>query len=223
MVAAVEPPPVTSKTPVAVPPTTSISRRIEDHGTSPEQTALARGLQALRGGNLSAAEHFFREAVAADAGDGALWSYLYSTQIQASKIGAAEQSLRRGLTAARNPAPLAKLYARLLFDRGEIGAAVTVLSDYRSTTPGDAEYDAFLAAMLRQQGQFEQAGALYRQLLSGDPGPGDWWIGLAMSYDGLGNHADALAAFQRGLRAHTLKPPLARYARRRIAELQANG
>ena len=236
VVAAVEPPPVTSKAPVAAlpavedyspaasvaPPTTSISRRIEDHRTGPEQTAAARGLQALRGGNLSAAEHFFKAAIAADAGDGTLWSYLYSTQIQASKIAAAEQSLRRGLTTAREPAPLAKLYARLLLDRGEIGAAVTVLSDYRSATPGDAEYDAFLAALLRQQGQFEQAGALYRQLLARDPGPGDWWIGLAMSYDSLGNHADALATFQRGLRAHTLKPPLARYARRRVAELQAN-
>ena len=54
------------------------------------------------------------------------------------------------------------------------------------------------------------------------PGTGSWWIGLAISYESLGNRPDALSAFQRALRTESLKIPLARYARRRTAELQAN-
>ena len=85
----------------------------------------------------------------------------------------------------------------------------------------DTEYDACLAALLQRQGQYVRAGEIYRNLLTVEPGSGSGWIGLAMSHDSLGNRADALSAFERALGTASLKTPLARYARRRTAELQA--
>ena len=133
----------------------------------------------------------------------------------------AANTLFSGLVAAEEPAPLAKLYARMLLDRGEKQAAISMLQNHRPAMT-DTEYDAFLAAMLQQQGRFAEAGTIYRQLLDSNQNLGSWWIGLAMSSDSLGDRADAMAAFQRALRADALKPALAMYARRRIAELQAN-
>lgn len=192
---------------------------VEDGNSAP----LGSGLQALQSGNLAAAEKFFGNALAIDASDALAWSYLYETQARAGKIAAAEQTLQRSLGAASETTALAKLYARLLIERRETARAITILQDHRLTKTPDSDYDAFLAALLQQQGRFAEAGSLYRELLERDPQPGAWWIGLAMSSDSLGDRAAALAAFERALRADRLKQPLANYARRRIAELENNG
>ncbi len=76
--------------------------------------------------------------------------------------------------------------------------------------------------MLQQRGQYAEAGSIYENLLDAEPNSGSAWIGLAMSHDSLGNRADAVSAFESALRTGSLKTPLARYARRRTAELTAN-
>ena len=153
--------------------------------------------------------------------DDATWSYLYSVLLRASQTAAAEQALQRGMASARQPAALAKLYARMLLDRGEKDAAVSILKTYRPKAAADTEYDAFLAAVLQQLGHYGEAGEIYRKLLSVEPGSGSGWIGLAMSHDSLGNRTDALSAFERALNTGSLKTPLARYARRRSTELKS--
>ena len=202
---------------------TLIVRRQPAEAEDGNSAPLGSGLQALQTGNLAAAEKFFGNALAIDASDARAWSYLYETQARAGKAAAAEQTLQRALGAASETAALANLYARLLIKRGETARAIAVLHDHRPTQTRDSDYDAFLAALLQQQGRFAEAGSLYQELLDRDPEPGAWWIGLAMSSDSLGDRAAALAAFERALRADRLKQPLANYARRRIAELENNG
>lgn len=213
--------PVAAKSPVAVAPapTTTILRR----KTGAEATAatVARGLKAMGGNDLRTAEHLFREALDADSGDAATWGYLYSVLVRASRLAAAEQALQQGLLSARQPAALAKLHARMLLDRGEKNIALSILQAHRPKATADAEYDAFLAALLQQLGRYAQAGEIYRTLLTVEPGSGSGWIGLAMSHDSLGNRTDALSAFERALGTGSLKTPLARYARRRSAELKS--
>jgi len=200
---------------------TTVRRETGNVATAAARSA-ARGLVAMRSDDLLGAERLFREALTIDPGNGAVWSYLYSILDRASKPAAAEQALRQGLISAKEPAPLAKLYARLLLDRGEKDAAVGILRTHRSVATSDTEYDAFLAALLQQVGQYAEAGEIYRKLLTVEPDSGSWWIGLAMSSDSIGNRPEALSAYQRALRTDSLKTPLARYARRRTAELQAD-
>lgn len=183
---------------------------------------VMRAQRAMRGHDLVTAERLFREALAIDSGDATIWTYLYTVLAGSSRHAAAEQALRQGLNSADEPASLAKLYARLLVDRGDKDAAVSVLGSHRPAPAADTEYDAFLAALLQQTGSYADAGAVYRNLLSVDPDSGPWLIGLAMSDDSLGNTAEALAGFERAMMSGSLKSPLDRYARRRIAELRAN-
>jgi tetratricopeptide (TPR) repeat protein len=203
------------------PATATTLRRKTGNAAIAAARSAARGVAAMRGDDLLNAERLFREALTIDPGNGAVWSYLYSTLVKASKPAAAEQALRRGLISAKEPAPLAKLYARLLLDRDEKDAAVGILRTHRPVAASDTEYDAFLAALLQQLGQYAEAGEIYRKLLTVEPDSGSWWIGLAMSSDSIGNRPDALSSFQRALRTDSLKTPLARYARQRTAELQA--
>ena len=202
------------------PGTTTISRReTDDKDTS---ATVAMGLAAMRSNDLYTAERLFREALAVDSGDSAIWSYLYGALVRASKPAAAEKALQQGLVLAKEPVALAKLYARMLLDRGDKDAAVAVLKNHRPTPASDTDYDAFLGALLQQRGQYAEAGSIYENLLTAEPNSGSAWIGLAMSHDSLGDRADAMSAFESALRTGSLKTPLARYARRRTAELTAN-
>jgi Flp pilus assembly protein TadD len=202
------------------PGTTTISRRAtDDKDTS---AIVAMGLAAMRSNDLYTAERLFREALAVDSGDSAIWSYLYGVLVRASQPAAAEKALQQGLVLAKEPVALAKLYARMLLDRGDKDAAVTVLKNHRPAPASDTDYDAFLGALLQQRGQYAEAGNIYENLLTAEPNSGSAWIGLAMSHDSLGNRADAMSAFESALRTGSLKTPLARYARRRTAELAAN-
>ena len=213
--------PISTAATIAPATATTVRRETGNAATAAARSA-ARGLAAMRGDDLLSAERLFRESLAIDPGNGAVWSYLYSNLVKAAKPAAAEQALRQGLISAKEPAPLAKLYARLLLDRGEKDAAVSILRTHRPVASSDTEYDAFLAALLQQLGQYAEAGEIYRKLLAVEPGSGSWWFGLAMSSDSIGNRPDALSAFQRALSADSLKTPLARYARQRTAELQAS-
>jgi Flp pilus assembly protein TadD len=223
LVAVKESPPAAAvkESPAEIEPTgtTTISRRQVDADDTSGTVAMA--LAAMRSNDLYTAERLFREALAVDSGDHAIWSYLYGVLVRASRPDAAEQALQQGLVLANETAALAKLYARMLMDRGDKDAAVVVLKNHRPTPASDTEYDAFLGALLQQRGQYAEAGSIYENLIIAEPNSGSAWIGLAMSHDSLGNRADAVSAFESALRTGSLKTPLARYATRRVAELTA--
>jgi Flp pilus assembly protein TadD len=223
IVAAKESPPAATvkESPAEIEPTgtTTISRRQVDADDTSGTVAMA--LAAMRSNDLYTAERLFRDALAVDSGDHAIWSYLYGVLVRASRPDAAEQALQQGLVLANESAALAKLYARMLMDRGDKDAAVVVLKNHRPTPASDTEYDAFLGALLQQRGQYAEAGSIYENLIIAEPNSGSAWIGLAMSHDSLGNREDAVSAFESALRSGSLKTPLARYATRRVAELAA--
>lgn len=198
---------------------TTILRR--EPGIDDVDGIMLRAQNAMRKHDLVTAEREFREALAIDPADAEKWIYVYSVLVAAARPAAAEQALQQGLSLADEPGGLAKIYARLLVDRGNKERAVGVLNTHRPAPASDTEYDAFLAALLQQTGSYAEAGDVYRSLLAVDPRSGPWLFGLAMSDDSLGNIAEALAGFDRALASGSLKPPLDRYARRRIAELQA--
>ncbi|MBT8109062.1 MAG: tetratricopeptide repeat protein [Gammaproteobacteria bacterium] len=200
-----------------------ISRRESADPGAAATASIRRGLQALRAGKPLEAARFFEDALRTDPGNSEAWQYLYAARAGAGLQDGAEQALQRGLGASRSATPLAKLYARLLLERGDAAAAIRVLQRYRPTAASDTEYDTLLAGLLLRHQQFAAAGEIYQQLIDRDAAPGAWWIGLAMSNDSLGDRAAALAAFERALRADGLEPPLASYAQQRIAELRSNG
>lgn len=208
--------------PVAEPASTKPTIMRRESGAQDVDSIVARAMQAMRSNDLATAERLLRDALAIDSGNAENWSFLYGVLTSASRPAAAERALQQGLSLADDSAPMAKLYAKTLLDRGDRDAAVSVLAAHRPAPASDTEYDAFFAALLQQTGQFAEAGEIYRKLLTIDPNSGAWLVGLAMSHDSLGYHEEALIAFERALASGSLKSPLDRYARRRTVELKAN-
>lgn len=135
------------------------------------------------------------------------------------RVAEAASSLREGLRLMAGATSLAKLYARILVDQGDIPMAVTVLERARPAVSADPEYHALLAALYRQQKKYAQAAHAYQQILMQRPGVASWWMGLALSEDAMGESAPALNAFQRAQRAGGLSATVMKYLQARIVAL----
>ena len=142
------------------PGTTTISRRKTDDNDTSGTVAMA--LAAMRSNELYTAERLFRDALAVDSGDSAIWSYLYGVLVRAARTGAAEQALRQGLVLAKEPAALAKLYARMLLDRGDKDAAIVVLKNHRPTPPRTLNMTPFSAHCCNRGDSTPKPGASTR-------------------------------------------------------------
>lgn len=135
------------------------------------------------------------------------------------RVSEAASSLRDGLQLMAGATPLAKLYARILVDQGDIATAVGVLERARPAVSADPEYHALLAALYRQEKKYAQAARTYQQILLQRPGVASWWMGLALSQDAMGEGAPALNAFQRAQRAGGLNASVMKYVQARIEAL----
>jgi MSHA biogenesis protein MshN len=135
-------------------------------------------------------------------------------------VSEAAGTLRDGLQLMPRATPLAKLYARILVDQGDVPIAVIVLQRARPAVSADPEYHALLAELYRQEKKHGQAAQVYQQVLMQRPGVASWWMGLALSQDAMGENAQALQAFQRAQRAGGLAGEVMQYVQTRIVALK---
>ncbi len=139
--------------------------------------------------------------------------------LNTGRISEAANYLKEGLHLMPDAAPLAKLYARILMDQGDIAAAVMALEQARPTVTADPEYYALLAALYQQMKKYAQAAQVYQQILLQRPGIAAWWMGLALAHDAMGQTVHALDAFQRAQRAGGLSNEVLKYVQTRIVAL----
>lgn len=164
-----------------------------------------------------------RQTVARDPPDGAAWLRLYETLLDRGEAEAAEATILEGLGSAKDPSPLAIRYAKVLIGRGELNRARTVLQDHRPAAAFDADYEALLAWLLQSTAHHREAADAYRTLLASNTQLGDWWVGLAISLENVGDRKGALQAYQQARDSVQIKSALAKYASQRIAALNADG
>jgi len=139
--------------------------------------------------------------------------------LNAGRMNEAASSLHEGLQLIPDAAPLAKLYARILTDQGDVVIAVAVLEQARPAVASDPEYHALLAAVYRQVGKHAQAARIYQQILLQRPAMASWWMGLALAQDAMGETTIALDAFQRAQRIGGLGSEVLKYIQTRIIAL----
>jgi len=139
--------------------------------------------------------------------------------LNTGRISEAENHLNEGLYLMPNAAPLAKLYARILVDQGDLVNAVMVLERARPAVAVDPEYYALLAALYQQWEKYAQAAKVYQQILLQHPEIAQWWMGLALAQDAMGETTHALNAFQRAQRAGGLGGEVLKYIQTRITAL----
>lgn len=210
------------ETDIAAPPPASdeFSKTIRPL-TADQQSQLAfqRAVKMLGRGKQQAAQLALEEALSIAPTHLRARETLAALLLNEGRVSEAASSLRDGLQLMAGATPLAKLYARILVDQGDVTMAVGVLERALPAVSADPEYHALLAALYRQEKKYAQAARTYQQILLQRPGVASWWMGLALSEDAMGKNAKALVSFQRAQRAGGLGAEVMKYVRTRIAAL----
>lgn len=131
----------------------------------------------------------------------------------------AERILQEGLERDIKQAGFAMLLARLQVERGDIPHALETLQKTLPYAAHQAEYQAFVAALMQRQGRHDEAIAHYQAALQLSPNTGVWLIGLGISLQAEKRNAKARDAFHRAIGTHTLSADLQDFVGRRLKEL----
>lgn len=226
--AAVEPAPTpTSQAPATEPvrsATAGGDMRKTPRPLSPEdraEQAFADGLEALRHDQWRSAEQQLRAALQADPGHLQARESLAGLLLRQDRRRQAEQVLATGLEAHPQTPSLARLYARLILDRGQTDTAIRVLENALVNAVNDAEYLALLAGIYQRSQRYSEAASSYRAALSLESGRAAWWLGLGLALEGRGELQPATKAYHSALANPGLNEATRRYARERLQRLQA--
>ncbi len=221
---------------VSVPPDTGrIEKRIDVeetpkadiekhiHPLRPAQHAeqlYRQGYRSLQNGDYTGAEKQWHQAVRIDpthirSREGLAGLYFnHGRSVEANEI------LKEGLKHHPGHGPFATLYARSQIQNGQLEAATNTLEVAMAVQPQSADFHAFLAALYQRQEAFDKSVAAYRQALQQQPGQSIWWIGIGISYEGVGKAEEAANAYNNAIKIGSLPQNLRHYATSRLEALK---
>ncbi len=110
--------------------------------------------------------------------------------------------------------------ARLLSFKSDNEAAMQLLESDIPVVSEAPEYHELLAYVAQQLKKDRVAINHYQMLLQQNANRADWWLGVAVSEDRLGNNQPALQAYQQAIDKPGLSSTVQAYARKRIKALQ---
>ena len=206
------------------PPATATSMRKTPRPLSPQaraEQAFAAGLEALQQNQWRVAEQRLRKALEADAAHLRARESLAGLLLHQDRRREAEQLLAAGLETQPQAPALARLYARLILDRGRSDTAIRVLETALANAVDDAEYLALLAGIYQRSQRYAEAVSSYRAALSLESGRAAWWLGLGLALEGRGEVKPAAGAYRSALANPGLNEAARRYARQRLQRLDA--
>ena len=131
----------------------------------------------------------------------------------------AEQVLHDGLKLNPKAAALAMHLARLQVERNALQQALDTLMTSLPYAALQADYQAFVAAVLQRLERHMDAVTHYRAALQITPNSGLWWMGLGISLQALQRTDEARDAFRRALDTRTLSGELQAFVAQRLKEL----
>jgi MSHA biogenesis protein MshN len=104
-------------------------------------------------------------------------------------------------------------------ERGAVAEATATLEKALPYANSQADYQAFLAALLQRQNRNDEAIAHYQIALQLAPNNGIWLMGYGMSLQAMQRNADAKDAFKHALDTQTLSPDLQAFVQQKIKGL----
>jgi MSHA biogenesis protein MshN len=111
--------------------------------------------------------------------------------------------------------------ARLEIERGEVTGAINTMVGVLPYVQSDADFYAFLAALLQREGRHREAVDYYRAALRNVHGNGVWMMGLGISLRASNQAAEARDAFTSAIESKQLSPELQVFVERQLRELSA--
>ena len=177
----------------------------------------AAGLMQV--GRIAEAMAGYEAALRLDAGHEAARQALVALLLEGKRNADAEKVLLEGLNSKPEHTGLTMLLARLQVERGALGQATATLEKSLPFADAQADYRAFLAALLQRQNRNEEAIAHYQIVLQHAPGNGVWLMGYGISLQAVQRNAEAKDAYKRALDTQTLSPELQAFVQQKLKGL----
>ncbi|ADE12816.1 tetratricopeptide repeat protein [Sideroxydans lithotrophicus] len=189
---------------------------------SPQQRAaneFGKANLALQEGRTNDALAGYRNVLLIDASYKEARRAWVALLINLKRNDEAESVLKKGLRHDPHDALFAMQLARLQVARDDVPLALKTLQKTLPYAEGQADYQAFVAALFQRLNQHEEAVAHYRVALRLVPNGGIWWMGMGISLQALQRNDEARVAYQRALATSSLTPQLQAFVQNKLKEL----
>lgn len=189
---------------------------------SPAQYAdveFRKAVALMQQGNIAGALAGYEAALRLDAGHHAARQAWVALLLEGKRGAEAERVLQDGLEVKTEHTGFAMLLARLQVERGAVEQAVATLEKTLPYADAQADYQAFLAALLQRQNRHKEAVAHYQVALQLAPDNGVWLMGYGISLQAMQRADDARNAFRRALESKTLSPVLQAFVQQKLKGL----
>ncbi len=215
------PPAAANKSNARIEPTASVSKKLKE--VSPQQQAE----NEFRKANLLAQQGKFKEAAAGyeaalrlDLVHDMAREALVAVSLESKLNADAEKTLQEGLKQNSKQTHFAMLLARLQVERNALPLALETLEKTLPYADQQADYQAFVAALLQRQNRHKEAITHYQLALQMSPNSGLWLMGLGISLQALQRKEDARDAYKRAIESRNLSPELQAFVVQRMKEIK---
>jgi MSHA biogenesis protein MshN len=189
---------------------------------SPQQRAeseFSKANQAVQAGRIDEALAGYENALLSDPNHKASRRAWVALLLGLKRNDEAERVLQKGMRRDPHDASFAMLLARLQVERNAVPLALETLQKNLADAADQADYQAFMAALLQRQERHQEAIALFKKALALSPNNSVWLMGLGISLQATQQKEDARAVYQRALDSKGLNPQLQEFVQQRLKEL----
>jgi MSHA biogenesis protein MshN len=179
-----------------------------------------RALDSLQEGRTTEALERLQQALEIEPRHQAARETLVRLLLESNREEDAMRQLQQALDRDAAQPAMAMMLARLQLEKtGPSGPAIDTLTRSLPSAAGNADYLAFLAALLQRGQRYADSSAYYRQALRLAPQNGVWWMGLGISLQADGKAAEAGEAYARARASGNLTPELQAFVDRKLQQL----
>lgn len=145
---------------------------------------------------------------------------LVSLLLESKRQDDAVRKLQEGLSIDPAQSGMAMILARLQVERGNLRPALETLQRSLPHAADQADYQAFLAALLQREKRHKEAAEHYALALRKVPQNGLWWMGYGISLQADNRLPEAQDAFARARASTSLTPELQAFVDQKLSQLQ---
>ncbi|MGH8711186.1 MAG: tetratricopeptide repeat protein [Burkholderiales bacterium] len=198
----------------------AISKQVRQE--TPQEQAeeeYRKAIVSLQQGQQIEAQEGFRRALQFNPNFTAPRLALAGLLLQDRQMAEAERVLREGLELDNRQPGFAMMLARVQLDKGDTQAALGTLRKTLPYATNNADYHAFMAALLLRDARYTDSIEHYRTALSLKPA-GMWYMGLGISLQALQRLPEAQDAYQQAMESGALNPELQAFVEQRLKQIK---
>jgi len=177
----------------------------------------ANGL--MQQGHIDEALAGYEAALRLDASHDAARQAMVALLLESKRNDDAERVLKDGLKNNLKHSGFAMVLARLQVEREASWSALLTLQKTLPYASQQADYQAFVAALLQRLNRHKEAVVHYQKALQLSPNSGVWLMGQGISLQALQRKEEARDAFKRAIETRTLSEDLQAFVAQRLKEL----